>query len=246
MCIHSSGVPESMCTLCQRRPGATNQVSRGRQRAPSSIAGQPNRLLVHEFDKSDSRTLLLTPDLQIGWHWRSKVTCFSESSKIDSMADRSVTIQVSLFPRTVKGWSRDWPTPPSLADASSDIHKCGPSHRTPPTWDPIRWSVSRSVLTISVPLIGDDDGFNPDLKWELKDGKPRVHLRAYDLLDVPLPHDPEPWERELGVSAVTVPDVRYELQFLMVASPRPMEVPIDRDWFRRFFPGGLPSLGKRA
>lgn len=50
------------------------------------------------------------------------------------------------------------------------------------------------------------------------------------------------WVQDL----VTIENLRVEFDLLAVFQPPPVPRPGDtRDWYRRFFPGGLPSLGKR-
>jgi hypothetical protein len=225
MCIHISGVPESMCTRCTPRRNVE-------QRASPPPTRSSNELIRYEFVDRERRLLSLAPDLQRGWKPHTKVSCFFEWITIDSLAECGLKIYIVLFPRASSGHSTDWPSLPELGDASSRTHRRA-YRRRPRDWSPVVWDVSGGLLTIQVPIVGADAGLNPDLPWkQLRSQKLELRLVEYDLHASP--------------AIDQIWDLRFELQLRVVAEPRPPRHRVERDWYRRFCPGGLPSLGKRA
>lgn len=102
--------------------------------------------------------------------------------------------------------------------------------------------MAEGAVRVDVPIVDSGGGFNPELGWTQRSSqKLGLHLVEYDI---------EPLRETLvsdeGREFFTMPDIRFELQFRVTAEPRPIQRPIQRDWFRRFCPGGLPSSGKRA
>ena len=222
-----------MCAICQR-PTVGNRA----MQKPRSAANSKPELVHFEFD---SRALVLTPDLTRGWRHHTKVSCFVEDMILDTLAERRLKIRVAIFPRTSRGYSRDWATVPSFADRSSTTHRRG-AWRQPRNWDPVTWAASADGISIRVPIVDSHAGFNPALDWRQRASeKLELHLVDYDIpphRNISIEHS-ENWE-------LAVHDLFFELQLKIVAEPRPLRAPIQRDWYRRFCPGGLPSLGKRT
>ena len=120
-------------------------------------------------------------------------------------------------------------------------------------------------LDISVDLIGSDEGFNHSLDWlPGPSGKPQVHRQESELLSVEWVLSAEAGTRlrtsatesalaflqnhqskSLPIDLLVGPRSEIELQLLLIAEPKPLGSPVSIEWTRRFFPGGLPSLGKR-
>ena len=75
-------------------------------------------------------------------------------------------------------------------------------------------------------LMEHDLGFNMALPWiETSNNKPAIY-----------------WN---GESIAYQDATHFELQLLVVFSAPPLTRPESIDWESKFFPGGLPSLGKR-
>jgi len=97
-------------------------------------------------------------------------------------------------------------------------------------------------VIIEVPVVDPTGGFNADLNWRQRPSeKLDLHLVEYDIP----PHEQllkdygDDWD-------LAVRDLFFELQLRIIAEPRPLQLPLQRDWYRRFCPGGLPSLGRRT
>ncbi|MFI5108259.1 MAG: hypothetical protein ACHP78_05380 [Terriglobales bacterium] len=91
----------------------------------------------------------------------------------------------------------------------------------------ISYRIHSAQLTAFVLLISAQDGLNPDLPWI---------ITSTDKLAIRWVVDP------IARQGPT----HFELQLWLRFHPPPRAKPADiRDWERRFFPGGLPSLGKR-
>ncbi|HMH05236.1 MAG TPA: hypothetical protein VK579_01020 [Terriglobales bacterium] len=90
----------------------------------------------------------------------------------------------------------------------------------------INYALRNGKLQLDVKLLIAPEILNPELSWhETYTKKPC--LTGEELLEIPA----------IG---------SYSLALLIVFDPplgRP--APVVRDWFRRFYPGGLASLGKR-
>ena len=228
-CIH--GIDSRFCASCQRivkqlvPPLVPRKTTRARKVSSS-------QWLQHSFEGNE-RQLVLIPKVREGWRFHKKTACFSERIVIDSMHDRRVSVQVQLFPR------------PGIAD--SDWLPRLSNAKGPSVPNPLRYRVADGQLEISIDLIGDDDGFNPRLHWEpnSSSAKPQVHWQEFLTAR---------WLRSDDCSDLTIvppadlivgPLSGIELQLLLTAEPRPLDSSISREWSRRFFPGGLPSLGKR-
>jgi hypothetical protein len=91
-------------------------------------------------------------------------------------------------------------------------------------------------VTLRVRVFNSNGEFNTGLPWrEGVGGKALMHMQYRALKELP-PDGVAGWEWP----------VSYEVQLLLVAEPPAKKpAPVYRDWCRRFFPGGLPSLNKR-
>ncbi|MFY9729761.1 MAG: hypothetical protein WBQ04_06815 [Candidatus Acidiferrales bacterium] len=92
----------------------------------------------------------------------------------------------------------------------------------------IRCWVNDGQCLLRVKFVGSDDSPNQELPWRLTTNN---KLAVF-------------WSYGFGALGI-LPS--YDAQLLVVMNPPPTPHPRDiRDWSRRFWPGGLPSLGKRA
>lgn len=257
MCIH--GLDSRFCSLCQRVSKLVE--TRGSARTRKASKAIANELLRYSFS-GNSRVLLLVPDINKGWRFHRKTACFFERVVIDSMHDRRLSAQVALFPRpglSDQSTATDWLPRLSLR---SDLLTEDASAIPEP--GPIRYCVVDGRLEISVDLIGNDEGFNDGLDWlPGPSGKPQVHRQERELLSVEWCLSAEAETRlrtaatesalaflqnrqseSLPIDLPVEPRCEIELQLLLIAEPRPLKSPVSIEWTRRFFPGGLPSLGK--
>jgi hypothetical protein len=238
-CIH--GIDKRWCTHCAKtvRPGVAVPIQ---SKTPTTRAGQrraPAPPLAYEF-VGPERVLALRPDIERRWRFHQKTMCSCEQAIIDSMADRRIRAQVAVFPRPgILQSAGCWV--PRLCDSADIAPSRDGLETTLATPNPIRYQVRDGRLAVFVDLVGDDGGFNPLLPWRLKGGKPTIHQIADGLGSAQ-------WTR-LGEPGSTDGNPRPSswcaIHLWLVAEPRPLVLPLSRDWCRRFFPGGLPSLGKR-
>lgn len=90
-------------------------------------------------------------------------------------------------------------------------------------------------IELVIDLFDDNMMFNSGLQWgETITGKPMVFR---DAAPVPLRIKPEAADMAITSAAFSL--------LLTVEPPEPKPAPIYFEWSKRFFPGGLPSLGKR-
>lgn len=136
------------------------------------------------------------------------------------------------------------------------------------TVDGVSIEVASDCCKVRIPLFVEQGHFNPDLSWRLTDrgnpasqGKPFIHRSRFLPLpeidptdektkDLPRAYAGLRIEEVDGVETLgeTVWEPYYylELQLLLVVQPPTRKPdPLYFDWESRFFPGGLPSLGKR-
>jgi hypothetical protein len=90
----------------------------------------------------------------------------------------------------------------------------------------VRWSLRNARLEATVKIFKNPGEPNTDLPWRFVQGQ-KLGLV---------------WKGNIG----QVESCFLEMQLLLVFQPPPLRQPDDlKDWFGRFFPGGLPSLGRR-
>ena len=97
-------------------------------------------------------------------------------------------------------------------------------------------AIAATTLDFRVRLFDSSGIFNPGLPWREGSGEQaQMHFRYPKLKAA---------QHQVGLTRES--PVSYEVQMLVVAKPPTRKpVPVYRDWCRRFFPGGLPSLNKR-
>ena len=95
--------------------------------------------------------------------------------------------------------------------------------------------VDANRITLAVELFDEHQLFNPQLEWtETKNGKPQVF------------RDVSPSLLQFRRDNPSDPFVDYMFKlWLIIQPPVPKPAPLYFEWSKRFFPGGLPSLGKR-
>jgi len=168
------------------------------------------------------KIISLECNLSDGWRMHTETYCFSEGLLLDWKFDKRIGITVSIFPRP--GGSRDavkqWPP--------IKVGTCT-----------LKWSLVYSVdngfLGIRIPLLvsggeskttlANGDVPNCLLPWHEKGGDLRLHFI----------------DRQIA----TYGNTKYELQVLCVFRSPVGPPPTMIDWCRRFYPGGLPTLGKK-
>ena len=99
--------------------------------------------------------------------------------------------------------------------------------------------------------LAKSSGGNSGITFDYGSGKLRFDVNLFaasDELNRNLPwHETHTNKVCIGWSEILTNNVRpYTLDLLIVFNPPPSgPPPLVRDWFRRFYPGGLPTLGKR-
>jgi hypothetical protein len=223
-------------------------------RPPRSAQGKPGRPrdasrarhLDYEFPPGSS-TVNLTARIDEGWRFLKKVWGFWEQVHIESLVERRVRIQVSLWP----SFGRIAEAPPSLPivegpsdqfggwisrdeEVDAKRRRLGYDFEAGPDdsfvmyrkRNRIRYSVQPARVNVSVELLDGEGHFNPALDWTVTpSGAPRVHMI----------------DSFFGIGAGEL-----QLQVLIVARPAALRPgPIEWERLERHFvPGGLPSLGK--
>lgn len=192
------------------------------------------------------------------WRARNKGHSFSGGMLLDGLHDQRLRISLSLLPRrhrsfndTVASFRAATCVPPLLIDAQLEM-------------DGVTVKVEKGKLTCRVPAFDADGTFSAALNWTVTEqGKPMVYRSRY--LPLEEMENPEGALIEsanlvyMGVRVDEVDGVEtdgsrlvyglpydLELQLLVVVQPPTKKPdPLYFEWQRRFFPGGLPSLGKR-
>ncbi len=212
--------------------------------------------LSYEFD-ARSRALLLEADIEAGWTFHRKVYCFSETKLLDSLRDQRLRFRLSVFPRP-DGWPDSWLVGEAWDRWTSRVPIL---EETSIDWADLSLEVSGNVCKLRVPIFTADGSFNSRLPWrEGRFGKPTLHWQYRFLNLAPVSPDDKDIagaERVLRIirsrsgevrerAFVSYPPFKCEFQFLLIVQPPTRKPdPTYWDWERRFFPGGLPSLGKR-
>ncbi|MGE0273718.1 MAG: hypothetical protein AB7M05_21020 [Alphaproteobacteria bacterium] len=94
--------------------------------------------------------------------------------------------------------------------------------------------VEAQYIELAIELFDEQHLFNPELRWsETKNGKPLVFRDTAPSRLAPQGDPGQVWTNYL-----------FKL-WLIVQPPEKKPDPIYFEWSKRFFPGGLPSLGKR-
>jgi hypothetical protein len=207
---------------CQRqdlddRPAAFRQRGSGRRRPSTSF---PAAKLEWHFKDG---TLELRGDITASWGRRAKAWAYAGQARVIAPGDQIVRVTMFVFARTAYG---EMDIPPMLADTAFDV-------------DGVRFAVQGQLCSASVNLLDCGRRFSPDLRWEETDtGKPTLH-RQYDGLRREAPAAEHREE--------VVLEGQFEIQLLLVVEPPAKKpAPTYYEWARHFFPGGLPSLGRRA
>lgn len=244
-CIH--GMDERFCATCQRRHDRTSPVPPAAPRARRLRRENPH---LHPTFGGTPPVLRIQADPAGGWRLRKKGHCFSSAQTIDGIQDERLRITVSLFPRRRRynGMNTDnalllaaTASSPNLNDQENSLQG-------------VRLCVTAGRIALAVPIFSEDGTFNRELAWSMSSsGKPKLYrvfrpsMKAIDdESPVPMPHRyPAGVGFEDG-KLLWTHVYRLELQMLIVVQP-PTAKPLPRyfEWERRFFPGGLPSLGKR-
>ncbi|MGA2902872.1 MAG: hypothetical protein ABSD98_03510 [Candidatus Korobacteraceae bacterium] len=178
-------------------------------------------LLDHEF-VGEGRTLRLKARISDGWIRHPQTYCYSEQTFVDWKFDHKLRVQLSVFPR-----------PGGLTDELRQLPALHMPQKGPCG---IGCSLPGEILTVDVemlvkgrqglPLLPDGNTLNFLLPWG-RTSNDKLSIRYVD--------------EQFAHSTAR----NYELQLQIVFQPSPVRYPVYIDWERRFFPGGLPTLGKR-
>jgi hypothetical protein len=166
--------------------------------------------------------LTLLADLSAGWRECKLGKCFSDEVWFDVFGGQKVRVRVSVFPRPRSAQPPETFFVKSIAEGGG-FEAFADGH----------------LLLLSTALV-DSGQLNPSLPWRVStNGKPFLQLRLYDTQLHRLDDAPEPVVNRSD-------EMRFEVHSLLVVQAPPVRpAPVYRDWFRRFFPGGLPELGRR-
>jgi hypothetical protein len=166
-----------------------------------------------------AQTLRLDCRVADGWRQSKKSYCFYE--KLPPIPWRDDI--------TIAAWPSVFPHPISLSPLASTFLGFG---KFDGKEGGISYLLRDRSLQLDVKLLIGPQVVNPQLPWdENSKGKPRVRwAKSLDTGDI------------LNIGRKEC----FSLGLLLVLEPAPgRPAPIVRDWFRRFYPGGLPSLGKK-
>lgn len=165
----------------------------------------------------NGKKLHIRSDIPSGWRRTEKNSCFSEKVNFDWEADCRARAVVSVFQRGYKPFDPD----PYVLDHDDEM-------------DGLRYIFRSNYADLFLSLIDGNGKANPNLKWgETPSHKPRLHWQISLSGERP--------SRNMEIPSI----LSYELQVLVVLSPILSPGPTNLEWSRRFFSGGLPSLGKR-
>jgi hypothetical protein len=184
------------------------------------------RIVVTLIDSSfveGGKTLQLDCKLADGWRMYEKTYCFSEGVSLEWKFDKRIQVTVSVFPRP---------------GGTSDAVKHAPPLEISPSkigWAGINYSAKQGTLSIQLPFLiscgrdteslADGNIPNPRLAWHETNGKLCLHVM----------------DQRIALRG----RIKYELQVLCVFHSPLGPGPTMIEWCRRFYPGGLPTLGKK-
>ena len=167
--------------------------------------------------------LVLMADLARGWMRRSKTLASVCHARIAAPEALVLRAQITLMARGCTG---------SMDEAPSLEPTCGDESG-------VTIFVTGSNCLVTLNLLDGHGGFSQQLKWsQTRTGRPMLHRRKDGL------------RREIrhASSGEAMSSFgQFEIQVLLVVQPPARKPsPTYYEWTRRFFPGGLPSLGKRS
>ena len=227
-CLH--GLYTQFCARCTPKTVTAVRVLRDSRVGSRGLNSSP--FLDYKF--STNRELVVNANVEGGWRSRRRTACFVERTVIDSLDDRRIVFDVRVFPRPSVP-DHDWiPTLQStLLRPSGGVPISGMSY---PDED-----LGRQPLMFVLPLIGEDDGFNPEIRWRRTDAGRLFAYWSQRGLAAEWHH------RDMSSQGIAIhrPNSHIDVQVWVWVQPRPFVLPISREWAKRFFPGGLPSLGKK-
>lgn len=257
-CHH--GIDSRFCACCQpatagRQVAQSAAVSGRRRLKPPSV--RANTLLQLDYQGTPPLLHIWGRPLD-DWRLRKKVHAFSAVGRIDGLNDQDIRVRLSALPRRR-------PRHPSDVDTFRKLTASAPVSlpHSSQFVAGVTLEIQSSCCHCQVPLFDDSGRFRPELNWRLtRQGKPSLHRRFFiSLPEIDQSHPrfnelPREWGGlkflvDENGNEVPAGDAWYqpfdlELQLLVVAQPpKPKPDPIYFDWERWFFPGGLPSLGKR-
>jgi hypothetical protein len=161
------------------------------------------------------RTLVVDADLRRNWSERKNSWGFWGNERLPALNGHDLRVQLTVLSPQAD--------PPELEPAEGEV-------------DGIRHQVNGYRISLTIALFDSARLFNPVLRWgETQNGKPMVFRDSLPLRLRSVGNTSSGWNRPY----------RYNNFLLVVQPPEPKPAPFYLEWSKRFFPGGLPSLGKR-
>jgi hypothetical protein len=228
-CLH--GIDPRFCAGCLSKPPVAVRSQRRRSPRLYSKGRMSSSFLDYEFTSAD-RVLMMRCNIEGGWRFHTRTACFVERTVVDSLEDRRIVVDVRLFPRPGLS-SHDWI--PRLSDFWASASTAPMKAISVDDQDN-----GLTLLLLRIDLVGEDDGFNPAFQWRRAPSGRIFSFWGERLIAAD-------WCRRNGSpdqSAIQPPDSHIDMQVWIWPEPRPFIHPISMEWSRRFFPGGLPCLGK--
>jgi hypothetical protein len=173
--------------------------------------------------------------VQDGWRKGPNTYCYSQEIRVPWLFNYTLKVHPAIFSK-----------PTSLAASASNYLLAsvqGGGHSG------VEFRLDDHNAQFNVRL-WRGDALNPDMAWSETEKNGRLCISWSHVVSVATGGSQEQQSvtrREGGLRLTAkLVERQYRLDLLIVFEPPSSgPPPIVRDWFRRFYPGGLPSLGKR-
>ena len=220
-CPHGMYSPEA-CSHCST-PQRIIQKAGVKRRARHPVLPRSEAIT---FEYGSAGTLTVNADMAKRWKKGKKVWCFHERRTADAINGHTLILRVSVYTFDDLARGNEWPVPDwSIWHEPPRIENSGVTFETYGT-----------VCRFSLVLF-EGDHFNPHLNWRERKGWPAVHWPVF-LQNLACTFDSDGMGMQIGPPY-------YRIAFdMQVLPPERAPAPEYFEWQRRFFIGGLPSLGK--
>ncbi len=162
-----------------------------------------------------ARTLFIWADIRKGWRERRTTHGFVGQDLVPALNGHTARLQLAVLATSPH-------YEPRLTAAEGRDRG-------------IHCRVDAQRIELVIDLFDENGLFNPELGWtETKNGKPMVFRDA----------SPSPLREQRNSPSDPFIGYLFKL-WLIIQPPERKPAPIYLEWSRRFFPGGLPSLGRR-
>jgi hypothetical protein len=203
------------CLAQDLSDGVGHQATKRSRAGGGKTRTRPSRNPALRCKFDDSRSLWIYSDLTKNWKQRPQTWGCVDQTTLPALNGHSLRIQIAFL--------STYPHEAPNVELSSGIQ------------DGVAYVLEGTTMALKVGLFDEAALFNETLKWrETRNGKPLVFR--------------DQWPTEFWMAPGKTGAFRpwYSLKFwLIVQPPVPKPAPIYYEWSKRFFPGGLPSLGKR-